>query len=212
MQDLLERLENWLKKHRPDYASRLQPGLSSEEIAEIAAPLPFQLADEVIDLYHWHNGTLNLHGGFDDEFFQFYRFLPLQEAVEDTLMMRKYPVEQGFYKNGTQDSGIPDWQYYWFSIFYEVKERIITVGCERSQSSSSIIHFWVGGRKTWFYSLKGFISAVLECYESELYLLEDFCLDDAEEIWSKYRELGKPKSEKGNKNSYPKRVWVKHRE
>ena len=70
MQDLLERLENWLKKHRPDYASRLQPGLSSEEIAEIAAPLPFQLADEVIDLYHWHNGTLNLHGGFDDEFFQ----------------------------------------------------------------------------------------------------------------------------------------------
>jgi cell wall assembly regulator SMI1 len=42
MQDLLQRLEQWLQEHRPDYASHLQPGLSLEEIAEITEPLPFR--------------------------------------------------------------------------------------------------------------------------------------------------------------------------
>jgi hypothetical protein len=40
-----------------------------------------------------------------------------------------------------------------------------------------------------FKSLRGFILTVLECYETGLYLLEDFWFDDPEEIWAKYRDL-----------------------
>jgi hypothetical protein len=185
MQNLLERLEQWLTRNRSDYASKLLPGLSLEEIAEITSQLPFQLPNEVVQLYQWRNGTPE----FYDEFFLFFRFLPLQEAVEDTLMMRKCPEAQGSYKSQFQDSGLPDWQYYWFSVFYETKERIVTVGSNHPSNSSPTIHFYVGGRKTWFKSLKGFISTILECYETELYLLEDFWIDDAGEICAKYRDL-----------------------
>lgn len=185
MQDLLQRLEQWLQEHRPDYVSQLQPGLSIQEIAEITEPLPFQLPNEVIELYQWHNGTL----GFYDEFFLFFRFLPLSEAVEDTLMMRRYPEEQGHYNLGVQDSNFPDWQYYWFSLFYETKERLVTVGSDHPSSTSSIIHFWVGGRAKRFMSLRGLILTILECYETGIYLEEDFWFDDPEEIWAKYREL-----------------------
>jgi hypothetical protein len=185
MENLLERLEQWLRSNRQDYLSRLQPGLALEEITEISAPLGFQLPDEVIKLYQWHNGTL----GFYDEFFLFFRFLPLSEAVKDTLMMKRYPEEQGLYNAGVQDSNLPDWQYYWVSLFYETKERIITVGSDHLTYSSPIIHFWVGGRARRFESLKGFISMVIDCYETELYLLEDFWFDDPEEIWAKYRDL-----------------------
>lgn len=81
MQDLLERLEMWLTNNRPNYADQLLPGLSLEEILEITNPLPFQQSDQVIELYRWHNGTPDIY----EYFFSFYRFLPLQEAVEDLI-------------------------------------------------------------------------------------------------------------------------------
>ena len=198
MENLLERLEQWLRLNRPDYFSRLQPGLTLEEITEISAPLGFKLPDEVIKLYQWHNGTL----GFYDEFFIIYRFATLKDAVERTLEMREstaeYPLgvpdeSDEFYSTGW-NIGFPnhyDWQDNWFSIFFEVKDTIASMISSSSLTHAPIVK--IAGEDLWttlwFNSLKGFISAVLECYETDLYLLESFCLEDAEEIWAKYRDL-----------------------
>jgi cell wall assembly regulator SMI1 len=194
MENLLERLELWLRSNRPDYLSRLQHGLALEEISEITAPLGFQLPDEVIKLYQWHNGS-QLSG---DNFFLVYRFLPLKEAVEDTLLLRSAASEYPLGGAGeSYNTGFPnhyDWQDNWFTIFYEVKNRIVTVASNNFTTHASIIIN--GGEDSWtelwFKSLKGFISAILECYETDLYLLEDsedFCLASDEEIWAKYRDL-----------------------
>jgi cell wall assembly regulator SMI1 len=195
MQELLERLELWLQQNKPDFSSQLQPGLSLDEIIEITTPLQFQLPNEVIELYRWHNGNLDL----GDDLFLFYRFLPLQEAVEDTLRLREGRGGQGLYEGIDQDIedrdlDLPDhsdWQYYWFSIFYQFKVRIFTVGSKHLLKRASIIYFEGedSSLTLWFKSLKGFISSVLECYESGLYLLEDFSPSDTEEICAKYRDL-----------------------
>ncbi|MFM7600552.1 MAG: hypothetical protein ACKO7R_05025 [Pseudanabaena sp.] len=190
MQDLLERLEMWLTNNRPNYADQLLPGLSLEEILEITNPLPFQQSDQVIELYRWHNGTPDIY----EYFFSFYRFLPLQEAVEDTMQNRAYFQEQGAYQHIDRDLYLPgnyDWQYYWFSIFYEVKERVVTLGSDTSSISAPIMNYFGENARTtlWFKSLKGFISAILECYETDLYRLEEFGIDDAEEVWAKYHDL-----------------------
>jgi cell wall assembly regulator SMI1 len=189
MQELLGKLEQWLRLNRLDYLSRLQHGLNLEEIEDLTNPLSLQLPDEVIQLYQWRNGS-ELSG---DNLFLIYRFLPLKEAVEDILKRRQdtecYPLHLS--KGNVGFPNYYDWQHSWFSIFYEVKTRIAIVIGDNPSTYRPIIAF--SGEDTWtelwFKSLKGFISAILECYETELYLLEDFCLDDAEEIWAKYRDL-----------------------
>ncbi|MEE3715852.1 SMI1/KNR4 family protein [Tumidithrix elongata RA019] len=190
MQELLEKLEQWLRLNKPEYLSRLQCGLTLKEIEDLATPLSLRLPEEIVQLYQWRNGS----EASGDNFFLIYRFLPLREAIEDTLHLRKDAEAYPLFESNDRKMGFPnyyDWQYHWFSIFYEVKDRIAMVIGDNPSAYAPIIitcgeNSWT---ELWFKSLKGFISAILECYETELYLLEDFCLDDAEEIWAKYRDL-----------------------
>jgi cell wall assembly regulator SMI1 len=49
--DALERILNWLRANYPEAASSLQPGLSYEDITAKVADLPFNLPQEVYELY-----------------------------------------------------------------------------------------------------------------------------------------------------------------
>jgi cell wall assembly regulator SMI1 len=190
MQELLERLEIWLQQNKSDYLSQLQDGLSIEEIAETTSPLGFKLSNEVIQLYKWHNGSSDTN----DEFFLFYRFLPLKDAVEDTLKRRKDAEEYPLHESTGQTLTYPnhyDWQHHWLSIFYQFKVRIVALGYNHASEYSPIIYYegedsWTN---LWFMSLKGFISALLECCETDIYLLEDFSPSDTEDVCAKYRDL-----------------------
>ena len=46
----------YLEQNNPEAASWLQPGLSKEEITEIVTDLPFELPQELYELYQWRNG------------------------------------------------------------------------------------------------------------------------------------------------------------
>lgn len=54
--DALERIETWLVQNQPELAIGLQPGLTLEEINGILKSFPYQLSEEVCELYQWHNG------------------------------------------------------------------------------------------------------------------------------------------------------------
>ncbi len=56
MEDLIQRLDSWLQKNRPDYYQLLQPGLSSDEIAGFEDTLQVELAPEFKLFYKWKNG------------------------------------------------------------------------------------------------------------------------------------------------------------
>ncbi|MGB3759973.1 MAG: SMI1/KNR4 family protein [Rivularia sp. (in: cyanobacteria)] len=52
----LEQILIQLEQKDPEIASSLQPGLTREEIDQIANDLPFKLPEEVYELYQWQNG------------------------------------------------------------------------------------------------------------------------------------------------------------
>lgn len=53
---VLERISRILKWKAPKIVSRLQPGLTPQEIDEKTKDLPGRLPEEVYELYQWHNG------------------------------------------------------------------------------------------------------------------------------------------------------------
>ena len=57
--EALQRIEVWLQNHMPNRAAELRPGLTRNEINELVKDLPFNLPDEVYELYQWHDGSVN---------------------------------------------------------------------------------------------------------------------------------------------------------
>jgi len=87
----LNRIYNWLERHRPSDALFLQPGLSKAEIEILAKELPFQLPQEVIELYQWRNGSRIGRESWEFAWvFDRWSFLPLQEAVVKYQQSPKY--------------------------------------------------------------------------------------------------------------------------
>lgn len=71
----LERIEAWLKINMPSRASELRPGLARDDIEEQVKDLPFNLPEEVYQLYEWHDGNV------DRLVFENYDFLSLKAAI-----------------------------------------------------------------------------------------------------------------------------------
>ena len=80
----LQRIERWATDHYPEFVALLQPPLTRVGIEEHVAGLPFSLAEEVYELYLWHDGQRL--GEFRFGLFQdgcSYPFLPLAGAVSE---------------------------------------------------------------------------------------------------------------------------------
>lgn len=79
----LERIKCWATLHDPQFVALLQPGLSRQEIDAQVSGLPFALAEEVYEMYHWHNGQGwgDFKFGLQQSFL--YPFLPLQIALKE---------------------------------------------------------------------------------------------------------------------------------
>jgi hypothetical protein len=108
--DGLDRIYKRLSNHTPYRVSQLTPGLSLEEIDEMAQCLPFNLPSEVYELYQWHDGH-----GFNF-IFENYEFPSLRSAInlyEDELKQLQYdypevaePFKLRFPLFNNPDSGV----------------------------------------------------------------------------------------------------------
>jgi hypothetical protein len=85
--DILEELLASLAWHG-EPVEALKKGLLLSEIEDVISRLPFHLPEEVSELYQWRNGTASTPGEMVN-FRPYYRFLPLQEAVDHTLGILK---------------------------------------------------------------------------------------------------------------------------
>lgn len=77
----LEKILDVWKQDRADFIELLQPGLNIQDIQQYVSNLPFQLPQEVYQLYHWRNGVQILE--FHDislDFIPGFWFLPLAET------------------------------------------------------------------------------------------------------------------------------------
>ncbi len=96
--DSLNRILEWHKKNDTPVARLIQPGLTEEQIAARLRSVPFKLSREFVELYKWHNGVPlsdDEEEEDDDSFFEYHRFLPLDEALD--VFQESYPIMREFY-------------------------------------------------------------------------------------------------------------------
>ena len=88
---LLEALE------RINFETEFYPGLTREEIDEIAQDIPFTFPEELYELYQWHNGVKE-RKGWDYCFAGTSEFLSLQEAIDFTRVIAEGEYNEDSWK------------------------------------------------------------------------------------------------------------------
>jgi hypothetical protein len=145
----LEIIRNWLQKNYPSMGKFPHSGLKLTRIQELTKNLPFQLAEEIYELYQWRNGTLHDRG-----FFPFMTFYPLEES----LKISQFQIEgKKFYPYGL----------ILFSTdrnFYYIKNR--------DEESHTIWRFNERENEICYLSLTNLILAIAQCYETGAYYVK----------------------------------------
>ncbi len=83
-EELVQRLDAELLELRPEYHSRLQPGVSEEQLDGLESVLPAELPDSFRLLYRWKNGQPDYPF---EALYGYGSFLPLEEIREIKEML-----------------------------------------------------------------------------------------------------------------------------
>ena len=150
----------WLENNNPAVAASLQSGLTYAEIEDKVASLPFRLPKELYELYQWRNGSREENEKV--EFFECYRFLPLEEA----LNIRSDIKEQDYW---IIDELYP---YGWFPIFTFEGEYYSVIGSEKQRDFSPIIYIYHDENISYI-SLTKMMQTIAECYQTGIYYLNE---------------------------------------
>lgn len=166
----LERIRLWQEFHHPDSAAALQPGLCHAEIEDYLKDFPYQLSQEVYELYNWRNGC----AGEQQEFFPWYVFLPLGRAIEEYKMIMASAVEAAADLN-YDPSKI--WHPSWFPVFrfVWVCDYYVIEGRSKAEPASPVLFIFNDDREpdAQYASLTDMMRAVAECYEAGAYFVEE---------------------------------------
>jgi hypothetical protein len=195
--EALDRILNWLQKHRPFDVLLLQPGLSEAEIEEIIADLPLRLPNDIRSLYRWKNGIR-----MGDENWEYsciflnWSFYPLQIIVDGYLDN----VENCYFGSGLNPANA-------WSIFFHAEGTCTgyALADDKIQETSLVVfqHCKAGGCSVIieYASLASMMLTIAECYENAYFVGTDGYLDiddnQALDIWRKFNSekiLSEPKS------------------
>ena len=184
MYDLTEELEfiwDWLEEQNPDpdlyNFNSYNPGLSHEQIVNLSKRLPFELPEELFQLYSWKNGVddapscsrkplsspflfiSQVRGGTSLEFY------PLEDAIHMyKLMQRDWAAD---YRSSEPD-GFRDKKLFPIAGF-EFREHLYV---DTSQNPAPVVLLdveWPFGPVRTYKSLTALISTMAECCEMGAY-------------------------------------------
>jgi hypothetical protein len=156
---LLETILSYTARVNPDLPLYLQSGLSATEVYELA-PVPFQLPDEVLDLYAWHNGTREHPTGAWQELFYYHMFLPLEQAFAEYQWRMQFNADEGF----------EVFDPYLFPLFTFQGEHYLTRGADEQRAQSEVFFDYHGSAQV-YDTLHTMLAAIAECYESGAYAI-----------------------------------------
>lgn len=178
MESLLTSLDKIIdiwQQDREDLIELIQPGLSVQDIQGYIANLPFQLPQEVYQLYHWRNGVqIPEFHDISLDFIPGFWFLPLAETL------KKYEHLKEFKKNCTflQD---PAYHRPWFPILSSDLGYFLVLGDKNTCISTPVFFLsWNSGDLTFearYSSLTSMMTVIAECYESGAYYYETKVMD-----------------------------------
>ena len=149
----LDRIRDWLANANVHDSSQFRPGLTQNQIAELAKKLPYVLTEELCELYRWADGTEG------NEFLIYYDlFKSLAGAIEQDYQFmcdlndREYP-------------GL--WKKKWFPVFGADNDWWIQELSREPRKHGPMINYYsAGGEPERHYrSLTEMMLVWAECYE-----------------------------------------------
>ena len=168
----LERILHFLEQYAPKEAASFQPGLTRSEIENLVRNIPFQLPEEVYELYQWRNGNrkVNLFFCFGGRM-----FLPLDEAIERYQSMIEY-------NEGYEPSDPYYYNTRWFPIFW-IDDYLSTVVMAKKPRKSSWVIEWASETDIFpvcYTSLTNMMLTIAECCSKGAYYINETgerCID-----------------------------------
>jgi cell wall assembly regulator SMI1 len=148
----LERIRVWGEAHNRDVACNLNPGLTQEQIIELACQLPRPLPAEVCELYRWRNGS-STWSSLDT----WRPFRPLAEVIESYREATEFARDH------------PDtWGPGWLPLFDEGKSKVIVMLPERASPAAPMYEYYTEegiGSNPAYPSLTVMMAVHAEAYE-----------------------------------------------
>lgn len=155
----LNRIMAWLQENSPVCASAFNPGLSLETVKTYSSNLPFQLPDEVYELYQWRNGIDDRWG-----IFVYHQLLDLDAALYYSQGINEW-IECLRSEDG--ESAYPS---NLFAVFEFHGEFFALESNSKLSNSCPIFQIGCEGDLTLaFTSLTNMMLSLAECYETGVY-------------------------------------------
>lgn len=188
----LERIWNWFQVNALAMLTFLQPGLTRGQIDAQVQDLPFQLPEEVYQLYQWHNGS---SAEQYIEFLPQYRLLSLEDAIAQYQMTVEIWVDSS--ETEKCDDGW-SWVERWFPLFAVDGNFYMIEGPSQPKTTAPIIHFSkYGDNHLICNSLTEIMLVIAECLETGAYFFPQ------SESGDTYLYLDKDETREAQ-------IWLKH--
>jgi hypothetical protein len=158
----LDRIMTWLQDNAPESFDAFATGLQSEEVHSKLEALPYQLPQEVYDLYCWRDGT---DRDSDQGLFVYHSFMPLDTAIEYSEYINENQSE------GRPQDGNPA---YLFPIFdFEGEYFAVVASHDACTVTAPIYHIskFLDCRIA-FNSLGTMMLTIAESYETGVYTID----------------------------------------
>ncbi len=160
MDDIVDRLGQWLWKNCPKHLERLAPGLTDDEITVYEKQLGVTFTPGIRALYRWRNGLLPEH--FAANIFGRYTLMSLERVISSQKMMNDL-LEQKAFKTSNW------WRKTWVPLFDKGTGDLICWDPRGSFSGEpgQMIEFWHTDhdRKVLAPSFDGYLTAYVESLE-----------------------------------------------
>jgi len=159
----------------------LQPGLQNREIRDSVGHLPFQLPEEIYELYRWRNGQ---KASCPVPMFRDQRFLSLDEALDDYQMIQTYFVPA----LGGVDVGVDLTTCFPFAGFEGANYAVPCRGQTLIEGCELPIISVFEGIDVHFLSFATMLDTIVAWYEQGAHRVDDPSVDAALElrIWKQY--------------------------
>ena len=164
MKELLLKFEELLTKLNPSLIANMNPGLSIKSIQEKIELTDLQLPDEIIELYKWKNGAIDVANQITGprQLFRRAILMNIDKAIWEHNNFTKQ--EFGFYLNA------------YFPLFESLGEEFFVVDCDPGSKTFNMILsyeikgvYLTGGAVPVFDNPVKMIETIIRCYEKNVY-------------------------------------------
>ena len=159
----LNRIMAWLSANQPSFANSFLPGLTNEQIETAVKHIPFELPEEIYELYRWRNGTKQTH---DCEFYPAMKFLTIEKAVK---------LYEDIATNDGTEEEIRFEGYKLFPFIVTDNDFTNILIKDKQEKFSPVIYFYAEDCETEiaYSSMTNMMLTIAECYETGAYYLSE---------------------------------------